>query len=168
MLSSPKSAAFTWGLKTSPWTKTLLVTQSQLQGGPKLWLEARPQKEGVGQSPGRSRQDTTRLAAQMPRHSPSHVFSSLFFLFLSRPGTVDAIVALKPGQANKRDLSGAGSEAKFLQSVRLGQPWPLYCSLTGHSRQHCLPAALPGLSGSKTLLTCGNAKVTRASVSPSI
>lgn len=83
----------------------------------------------------------------MPRHSPSHVFPFLFFLFLSRAGTDDAIVALKPEQANKRDLCGVGSEAKFLQPVRLGQPWPLYCSLTEHScSTACLLCCLSSLA----------------------
>lgn len=170
----PRQAAFKGllRLKTSPWTKLLPVTQSQLQGGPELRQGARPQEEGVGQSPGRSRQDVMRLAAQAPCCSPSLVFSflPLFLESWLRAGSDDAITASKPEQANKRDLSGVGGGAKFLRPVRLGQSWPLCRSLTGHSWQRChpacLPAGLPVLSGSK-LLGWGNAEATPTLVSPS-
>lgn len=68
-------------------------------------------------------QDAIRVVARIPCYSPSRVFSFLFFLFLLRAGSDDTITALKPEQANKRDLSGTGSRAKFLQTVRLGQFW---------------------------------------------
>lgn len=103
----------------------------QLQGGPELQQRARPCEKGIGQTPGRSRQDAIRLVAQVPCYSPSHVFSFLFFLFLLRAGSDDKIMALKPEQANKRDLSGTGSRTKFLQTVRLGQFWPPAPQLDG-------------------------------------
>lgn len=45
----PKPLAITGlsRLKTSPWTKLLLVTQSELQGGPKLWWRARARRKGL-------------------------------------------------------------------------------------------------------------------------
>lgn len=75
----PKAAAFTGllVLKTSMRSKSLPVTQSQLQGGPELQQGARPCEEGIGQTPGRSRQDAIRLVARVPCYSPSRGF--LFF-----------------------------------------------------------------------------------------
>lgn len=139
----PAKAAAFMGLlvlKTSIWTKPLPVTQSQLQGGPELRQGARPWEEGIGQTPGRSRQDAIRLAARVPCYSPSHVFSFLFFLLLLRAGSDNTITALKPEQANKRDLSGIGSRAKFLQTVRLGQSWPPAPQLDGALLPACWSA----------------------------
>lgn len=128
---TPSSSIYRFSvLKTSIWTKPLPVTQSQLQGGPELQQEVSCE-EGLGQTPGRSRQDAIRLVVWVPCYSPSHVFSFLFFLFLLRAGSDDTITALKPEQANKRDLSGIGSRAKFLQTVRLGQFWPPAPQLDG-------------------------------------
>lgn len=143
----PKAAAFTGllVLKTSMRSKSLPVTQSQLQGGPELQQGARPCEEGIGQTPGRSRQDAIRLVARVPCYSPSHVFSFLFFLFLLRAGSDDTIMALKPEQANKRDLSGIGSKAKFLQTVRLGRSWSPAPQLDG-ALLPCLLECLPLLA----------------------
>lgn len=72
-------------------------------------------------------------------------FSFLFFLFLLRAGSDDTITALKPEQANKRDLSGTGSRAKFLQTVRLGQFWAPAPQLDG-ALLPCLLGCLPFLA----------------------